>query len=80
MGTREDGKRRDHAADYGTKPAYYTQTQIKMERAAENTRPDIVHEVPRSGKGIRAVSEACGYIQRENFCRSRQAESGQVVQ
>ena len=50
MGTREDGKRRDHAADHGTQPAYHSQAQIKMERPAENTRPDIVREVPRSEK------------------------------
>ena len=43
MGTREDGERRDYAADYGAQPTYQTQTQIKMEQSAENTRPDIVH-------------------------------------
>ena len=57
-----------------------TQAQIKMERSAEDTRPDIVHKVPRSGNGIWAVSKACGYIQRENFCRSRQTETRQMVQ
>ena len=80
MGTREDGERRDYAADHGAQPTYHTQTQIKMERSAEDTRPDIVHKVPRSGNGIWAVSKACGYIQRENFCRSRQTETRQMVQ
>ncbi len=63
MGIREDGKRRDHTADHGMQPAYHPQTRIKMERLAEDTRPDIVQEVPQSGKGIWAVSKACGYIQ-----------------
>lgn len=53
MGTRADGERRDHAADYGAQPACHTQTQVKMERPEENARPDIVHKFPRSGNGIR---------------------------
>ena len=80
MGTGEDGEWRDHAPDHGSQPAYHTQTQIKMERAAEDTRRNIVQKVSRSGKGIRAVSKACGHIQREDLCRSCQTESRQMVQ
>ncbi len=80
MGTQEDEEWRDHASDHGAQPAYNTQTQVKMECTAEDTHRNIVQNVPRSGKGIRAVSKACGHIQRENLCRSRQTESRQMVQ
>ena len=80
MGTRKDGEWRDHASDNGMQPAYHTQAQIKIERTAEDTRRNIVQDIPRSGKGIQTVSKACGHILRKDFCRSCQTESLQMVQ